>query len=191
MFPGETRLGSGFAGEDCASGRIPALSHLEEAPTCPPAASLPTPFVPCRWMPSRRPIRAIPGAPMGLADIAEVLWRDVLKFNPGKPGLVGPRPLRAVERPRIHAAVFRAASHRLSPVDRGAEEFSAVRLEDARAIRSASCTSASRPRPGRSARASRMRWGWRLRSARSPRPSIGRATRSSITIRMHSSAMAA
>src|SRR5271166_6213185 len=27
-----------------------------------------------------------PGAPMGLADIAEVLWRDVLKFNPGNPG---------------------------------------------------------------------------------------------------------
>ena len=27
-----------------------------------------------------------PGAPMGMADIAEVLWRDVLKFNPGNPG---------------------------------------------------------------------------------------------------------
>jgi transketolase len=26
-----------------------------------------------------------PGAPMGLADVAEVLWRDVLKFNPGNP----------------------------------------------------------------------------------------------------------
>jgi transketolase len=26
-----------------------------------------------------------PGAPMGLADIAEVLWRDVLKYNPGNP----------------------------------------------------------------------------------------------------------
>jgi transketolase len=26
-----------------------------------------------------------PGAPMGLADIAEVLWREVLKFNPGNP----------------------------------------------------------------------------------------------------------
>ena len=24
-----------------------------------------------------------PGAPMGMADIAEVLWRDVLKHNPG------------------------------------------------------------------------------------------------------------
>src|ERR1700731_4537701 len=26
-----------------------------------------------------------PGAPMGLADVAEVLWRDVLKFHPGNP----------------------------------------------------------------------------------------------------------
>ena len=26
-----------------------------------------------------------PGAPLGMADIAEVLWRDVLKFNPGNP----------------------------------------------------------------------------------------------------------
>ena len=25
------------------------------------------------------------GAPMGTANIAEVLWRDVLKFNPGNP----------------------------------------------------------------------------------------------------------
>jgi len=54
-----------------------------------------------RDMPSRRElanaIRALsmdavqkansghPGAPMGMADIAEVLWRDVLKFNPGNP----------------------------------------------------------------------------------------------------------
>src|ERR1700742_1518305 len=26
-----------------------------------------------------------PGAPMGMADIGEVLWRDVLKHNPGNP----------------------------------------------------------------------------------------------------------
>src|ERR1700694_361316 len=26
-----------------------------------------------------------PGAPMGMADIAEVLWRSVLKYNPGNP----------------------------------------------------------------------------------------------------------
>ena len=27
-----------------------------------------------------------PGAPMGLADLAEVLWRDVLRHNPADPG---------------------------------------------------------------------------------------------------------
>src|SRR5271166_6458009 len=26
-----------------------------------------------------------PGAPMGMADIAEVLWRDVMKYNPANP----------------------------------------------------------------------------------------------------------
>ena len=26
-----------------------------------------------------------PGAPMGLADVAEVLWRDYLKHNPADP----------------------------------------------------------------------------------------------------------
>ena len=26
-----------------------------------------------------------PGAPMGMADIAEVLWRDYVKHNPGNP----------------------------------------------------------------------------------------------------------
>jgi transketolase len=57
-----------------------------------------------RSMPSRRElanaIRALamdavqkansghPGAPMGMADIAEVLWRDVLKFNPANPAWI-------------------------------------------------------------------------------------------------------
>ena len=47
-----------------------------------------------------------PGAPMGMADIAEVLWRDVLKLQSRQSRLVEPRPLRAVERPRLDAAVF-------------------------------------------------------------------------------------
>ena len=49
-----------------------------------------------------------PGAPMGMADIAEVLWRDVLKHT-RQPQMVEPRPLRALERPRLDAAVFAAA----------------------------------------------------------------------------------
>ena len=27
-----------------------------------------------------------PGAPMGMADIAEVLWTDILRHNPANPG---------------------------------------------------------------------------------------------------------
>lgn len=26
-----------------------------------------------------------PGAPLAMADVAEVRWRDILKFNPGNP----------------------------------------------------------------------------------------------------------
>ena len=47
-------------------------------------------------------------------------------------GLVGSRPFRAVERPRLDAPVFGAAPDGLSPVDGRDQEFSAVRLEDGR-----------------------------------------------------------
>ena len=36
----------------------------------------------CRWTPSKRANSGHPGMPMGMADIAEVLWNDYLKFNP-------------------------------------------------------------------------------------------------------------
>src|SRR5690606_35825330 len=71
----------------------------ENARLFPPPLSVPLPRRPA--MPSRREranaIRALsmdavqkansghPGAPMGMADIAEVLWRDFLKHNPGNP----------------------------------------------------------------------------------------------------------
>ena len=47
-----------------------------------------------------------PGAPMGMADIAEVLWNDFLHHNPGQPEMGRPRPLRAVQRPRLDADLF-------------------------------------------------------------------------------------
>ncbi len=52
-----------------------------------------------------------PGMPMGMAEIAEVLWRRFLRHNPSNPALAGPRPLRAVQRPRLDAAVRAAAPH--------------------------------------------------------------------------------
>jgi transketolase len=58
-----------------------------------------------------------PGAPMGMADIAEVLWNDHLKHNPANPHLARSRPLRAVERPRFDADLQSAASRGLRLVD--------------------------------------------------------------------------
>ena len=46
-----------------------------------------------------------PGMPMGMADVATVLWTRFLKFDAEQPGLARPRPLRAVGRPRLDAAL--------------------------------------------------------------------------------------
>ena len=53
-----------------------------------------------------------PGLPMGAADIATVLFTQFLKFDPPTE-LARPRPLRAVGRPRLDAALCAALSHRL------------------------------------------------------------------------------
>jgi hypothetical protein len=37
-----------------------------------------------------------PGMPMGMAEIAEVLWRRHLRLNPANPGVARSRPLRAL-----------------------------------------------------------------------------------------------
>ena len=66
-----------------------------------------------------------PGMPMGMADIAEVLWNDYPAPQPGESAVARPRPLRAVERPRLDAAVRAAAPDRLRPADRGAASASA------------------------------------------------------------------
>ena len=66
-----------------------------------------------RWMRSSRRNRAIPGMPMGMADIATVLFTKFLRFDPRAPGLARPRPLRAVHRARLDAALCAAASDRL------------------------------------------------------------------------------
>ena len=72
-----------------------------------------------------------PGAPMGMADIAVALWGRHLKHNPAQSALVRPRPLRAVERPRLDAALRAAAPDRLRPADRRAEELPPAAQQDA------------------------------------------------------------
>ena len=55
-----------------------------------------------------------PGLPMGMADVATVLFTRFLKLRPAEPALARPRPLRAVGRPRLDAALFAALPDRLS-----------------------------------------------------------------------------
>ena len=55
-----------------------------------------------------------PGMPMGMADVATVLFTQFLRFDPGAPGLARPRPLRAVGRARLDAALRAALPDRLS-----------------------------------------------------------------------------
>ena len=67
-----------------------------------------------------------PGMPMGMADVATVLFTRFLKFDPDAPELARPGPLRAVGRARLHAALCPAASDRLRGYDpRAAEDGSA------------------------------------------------------------------
>ena len=66
-----------------------------------------------------------PGMPMGMADIAQVLWRRLPQHNPRQPAVARPRPLRAVQRPRLDAAVFAAVPDRVPADDRGASRTSA------------------------------------------------------------------
>ena len=47
-----------------------------------------------------------PGLPLGAAPMAYVLWQRHLKHNPRDPALARPRPLRALGRPRLHAALL-------------------------------------------------------------------------------------
>ena len=51
--------------------------------------------------------------------------------SPGQSGLARPRPLRAVERPRLGAALCAAASHRLRPAGRGAQALPPIAFQDA------------------------------------------------------------
>ena len=55
-----------------------------------------------------------PGLPMGAADIATVLFTQFLKYDAADPEMAGPRPIRALGRPRLDAALCAALSHRQS-----------------------------------------------------------------------------
>ncbi len=81
-----------------------------------------------------------PGMPMGMAEIAVVLWNRHLAHNPANPRVAQPRPLRALERPRLDAAVRAAAPDRLRPADRRDQALPPAAFEDARPSRSTGVT---------------------------------------------------
>ena len=87
-----------------------------------------------RWTPSRAPSPAIPARRSGLAEVAAVLWRRYLRHNPAQSGLARPRPLRAVERPCLDAALRTAAPDRLRPADRRIEALPSACIPRRRAI---------------------------------------------------------
>ena len=103
-----------------------------------------------------------PGLPMGAADIATVLFTQLPEIRPGRSGLARPRPLRALGRPRLDAALRAAASARLrGDDDRRAQALPPARLDDAGPSGEFRHARASRPPPARSARASPTRSAWR------------------------------
>ena len=51
-----------------------------------------------------------PGTPMAMAPVAYCLWQQFLRFDPARSGMAESRSFRAVDRPRVHAALFPAAS---------------------------------------------------------------------------------
>ena len=112
-----------------------------------------------------------PGLPLGAAPMAYVLWTRFLKHNPAQSALARPRPLRALGRARLGAALQPAAPDRLRRSRSTTSSSSANGAARRRAIRSAATRRASRSRPGRSARASPTPSAWR-----SPRRTWRRAT---------------
>ena len=72
-----------------------------------------------------------PGAPLGCAPIAYLLFHKLMKHNPANSQMGRPRPLCALQRPRLGAALFHAVSLRLQRHARRSEELPPVALADA------------------------------------------------------------
>ncbi len=130
------------------------------------------------------------GAPMGMADIAEVLWNDFLKHNPTDP--------TRYDRDRFilsngHASMLLYSLLHLSGYDLPLEELktSASCTPKRRATRRSAIRRVLKPLPARWARGWRMPSARRLQSVRWPRSSTSPTTRLSITTPMSLWVMAA
>ncbi len=127
----------------------------------------------CRSTPCRPPTPGHPGTPMALAPLVvhAVEPRDALR--PEGPDLAQSRPLRAVQRPRVDAAVVGAAPHRHAGGERRLRNrrqarrharrhppLPPARQQGARAIPNITWSRAWRRPPDRWGRASRRAWAW-------------------------------
>ena len=86
-----------------------------------------------------------PGTPMALAPVAYTLWNDVLRYDPDDPHLAEPRPVRALLRPCLDAALSHAApGRRASSSTTTASRPASWPCRWTRSSSSASCTAAAR-----------------------------------------------
>ena len=114
-----------------------------------------------------------PGLPMGMADVATVLWRDVLKFDASDPHW--PDRDRFVLSGGHGCMLFYSLLYltgvggdKALTID-DIKQFRQVGLEDARASRNIGARRASRRRPARWGRGFRPRSAWRSPNACWPR----------------------
>lgn len=118
------------------------------------------PFAPFPWMLFRRPNLAIL-APMGMADIAEVLWNDYLKHNPEDP--------KWADRDRFvlsngHGSMLLYSLLHLSGYELSLEQLQNFRQlhSPPQATQSTATRRASKPRPARWAKGLPTPWALRL-----------------------------
>ena len=84
-------FGNRFGGEQVVAGHRKIIRHRRQwrfpagAPRCPSRRELANAIRALSMDAVQRANSGHPGMPMGMADIAEVLWRDFLKHNPGNP----------------------------------------------------------------------------------------------------------
>ena len=90
---------------------------------------------PSRWTRCEKANSGHPGAPMALAPLAYLLYTRVMKHNPAEPGLVRPRPLRALGRARVDAALLVALPDGLRAHARRPQELPPARQPDRRSPR--------------------------------------------------------
>ena len=119
-----------------------------------------------------------PGLPMGMADVATVLFSRFLKFDSAHPNWPDRDRFVLSAGPRLDAALCTAPSHRRRRQPRRHQGASGNGARRRRAIRNMATRRASRRRPARWGRGSRPPSAWRSPSAW---PMRGMATASSTT----------